>query len=163
VRYVVSLVVVLGLAGLIGNSVYKKVSPRHQGRQFLVAFGIPDKDEIQIHLAVPPMVSERDPPKLTEAWVPLWADWVEDHFQLTHSSGERIGLLQIGGSGLIMEKKTQGIEPEFILWAFLKKGEEYAIDFTPILAEPDVYRYEFTAPTEITKVDRVKFHLVTDG
>lgn len=100
-KIVISLVVFLVALFAIGNAVYKTVSDRNQDRVLRVAFGVPHRDEIQLHVAVPPMVSERDPPQLNKYFVQLWEDWVEEHFQLVDESGKKIDLSRIGASGLI--------------------------------------------------------------
>jgi len=151
----------LCLCVFIGSVLLSREVVRDPGRQLAVAYGVPMGDEIQVHLAVPPRVPmidarDKDPEKVL-----TWSEWVDLHFQLRHTDGTQVPLRRMGTSALMLDQRAAGA-PEFVVWAEVKKGEDYEFDFMPIMAEAKAYRLEFTAPMDEKKVGRPTFALVTE-
>ena len=121
------------------------------GHSILVAFGVPDKESIQMHLSVPILTYRRDPPRLGPKNLPLIKEWVEEHYILRDEAGKRTMLKRIGSSSMV-EQSRAASAAEFFLFASLEKGRKYTLDFVPIVRETKRYRYEFTAPHEPDEV-----------
>ena len=119
------------------------------GRNVLVAFGIPEEGEIQMHLSVTTGTYMRDPPRLGPHDRPLVLEWIDEHFSLHDDSGTRLRLKRHGSSGLLAKSKAT-ISSEFYLIANLQQGKEYTLDFVPEVRRGDKYRHVFTAPSEGT-------------
>jgi len=159
-----------GIFGLVGllcvgvfvmNVMFHREVTKDQGQQIAIAFGIPNGDRIQVHLGVAPMVPVRDPLDADKEHPLTEMEWLEKHYQLYDSNGESVQLLRMGTSGLMIGEKAAGV-PEFVVWAEVKKGEDYTFDFVPILKEGTTYRWKFTAPMEEKKVGRPTFVLVEE-
>ncbi len=129
---------------------------KDQGREVLVAFGVPMGDTIQMHVGIKVGVLFRDPPRVDAKGRRLLKEWVAEHFFLREKSGERVNMKRLGTSAMI-ESARAAAAVEFSLEATLKQGAEYTLDFTPDTTEPKRYRYEFTAPSEEEEAWHKKF------
>jgi len=159
---IVILIIFLCICAFIGSMLLTREVMRDPGVPLAVAYGMPGDDTIQIHVGVPPLVPVADPLDNNIEDASSWEEWVDLHFQLSDVAGNRIPLTRIGTSGLMLDEKAAGA-PEFVLWAEVKKGERYLLDFVPIRAEGKRYRLSFTAPLESKKVGRPAFEPVPEG
>ncbi|MCO6439409.1 MAG: hypothetical protein J5J06_20155 [Phycisphaerae bacterium] len=151
----------LALLAFLGASWLSRESMRDHGRAIAVAFGAPHDGKIEVHLGVPPGVIIVDPPDRDQEKRMTWNEWIDAHYKLQKKDGTPVRLKKMGTSGLFVGEPAGGA-PEFCVMGEIEQGQDYAFDFKPKMHEKNVYRYEFTAPTEEVKVSRPNFELVTE-
>jgi len=159
---VVGLIIFLCICAFFASMLLTREAMSEPGIPLAVAYGMPHDDMIQIHVGIPPLVPVADPLDNNIKDFSSWDEWVDLHFQLFDADGERIPLSRMGTSGLMLDDRIAGA-PEFVIWAELKRGEPYHMDFMPVRKEGKLYRLEFTAPLEPKKVGRPAFQFVPEG
>ncbi len=92
------------------------------------------------------MVPVTDPLDFDKEQLVIWSERVDEHFQHHDSSETPSRPERLGTSALMVQKQAAGA-PEFAPWAEVAMCESGTVDFAPILAETERFRYAFTAPT----------------
>jgi len=130
------------------------------GHNLGLAFGKVEGDTIEMHMVIFGRTVRLDPPRVDlRTNQELWSEWVQNHFELKDSKGERVKLKRQMDSIVIQAKDITAGTPEFYLIGQLKKGERYDFDYIATLADGLHYRYSFTAPDEDVKLSRPMFKL----
>ncbi len=157
-RGVIILAAVIVVVGAVLHTVYLDVLYRDEGPDVLVAFGVPAKETIQMHVGIRSGMLRQDPPRMARKGKKLLREWIGEHFVLRDKSGERVQMGRLGTSAMINESRASSAV-EFSLTADLKKGEEYTLDYIRVLStvKPKRYRYAFTAPSEAEAVWHKRF------
>lgn len=158
-RGVVGLVIVLCAAVFLGSKFLSDQAFADRGHWLAIAFTVPMGGTIQAQLGVPVSAPLNDPPETNSMGILLWDKWIEDHFMLYDSTGSRIPLMKMGTSAMFQKDAAAGA-PDMIVWAEVKQGGQYKFEYRPRSYEPNVYRHDFTAPSEEVNVRRVSFELV---
>ncbi len=126
---------------------------------FLVslAFGFPKDDEIEMHVVISMGMTALEAPRLDPLKGKVnWEGWVTDHFELRDPAGEVVQLFYKSGSDVIPGNKIRGAA-EGYLFARVKKGVEYTLDYTPKRAESTHFTHTFTAPSADVPVETPAF------
>ena len=148
-------VVFLGLLG--GGAFYSvKMVSQDAGESLGMAFGKETDTTIQVHIAVPIGMPTADPPELNANFKPDWPKWIADHFDITDNAGNTITLRRNINSTIISDNDVRFI-PDSYLIGDLTQGTKYTLTLTPIVSEPEVYKYEMVAPAEAQPFSRKLF------
>ncbi len=150
---------VVGFLGCLGVWWLSVEAMSDQGFSIAMAHGHPADDGIQLHMVVDMGMTRREGPRQDKDGNILWDEWVEKHFELHEASGQRVEMHRLGQSMLIPANKVPGAQ-EFYLKAALRPGVNYTFDYLPKRAEPNRYRYTFSAPADTTPMKRHTFELV---
>lgn len=160
-KCIFGLIATLAILFLMYNLWISGEAMKDRGHLLAVAFGVPQDGNMQMHIGVGPRIAMVDPPEINERNRPMWNKWETDHYQLFDAAGQRIPLARMGTSALMDGQAAAGA-PDFVLWAPLKIGAQYHLDFIPIVADGKRYRHEFTVPDEPRKVGRKTFAFVEE-
>ena len=160
-------IVILGVIGIaVGLGIYGYTNyeaSRDRGHLIAFACGNLKGDTVEIQIAIPYRMTRLDPPRSTDKRRVLWAEWVEEHFDL-HTNDEartRVELRRAHFANLIPQAKVG--TPDFYLTGRLKVGATYALDYLPIgVAESKRYRKVFPITTEGKPFARDRFGLVEE-
>lgn len=158
-RGVVGLIVVLCVGVFFGSRFLSGEAFKDRGHWLAIAFTVPANGTIQAQLGVPVSAPLNDPPETNSLGIQLWDKWIEDHFMLFESSGQRVPLQKMGTSAMFQKDVAAGA-PDMVVWAEVKQGGQYYFEFRPRSYEPQRYRHDFAAPAEEVSVRRVSFELV---
>jgi len=125
--------------------------------QIALAFGIPQGNEIELHVVASMGMTAREPPRrdLSTGKV-LWQEWVDRHFDLRDASQASIPFAFRQSTDVIPINQLVGT-PEGYLLAKVKKGVQYTFDYYPRVGDLKCYRHTFTAPAGDVPVARILF------
>jgi hypothetical protein len=115
---------------------------------FLVsmAFGFPKDDEIEMHVVVSMGMTALEAPRLDPLKGKVdWEGWVTNHFELQDAAGHRVQIFYKSGSDVIPANKVRGVA-EGYLFARLRRGVAYTLEYAPKRAESTRFTHGFTAP-----------------
>ena len=127
----------------------------------LIAFacGNPNGEMHQIQIAIPIAFPSREPPRVDmETGYVHWPEWIDQHYILTTTAGQRVPLVRTNAANLLPDAKVG--TPDSYLVGDVKAGVEYQFDFVPSLAEGKHYRRTFTVGSEGVPFRRENFTLV---
>lgn len=127
------------------------------GVHLALAFGNPteDENEIEMHVVVGVVMAAVDRTR-TDKTIPTWPEWIADHFDLTDAAGNTLELARTNFSSVITADQVVGTH-EFFMKVKLKVGQPYTLDYTPVVAKGQTYRYTFTAPAAPETVKQIQF------
>ncbi len=149
---VISLILVWAGYYFMGN----EMSREEQMVAFACGNSKGDVQEIQV--VVPIAFPKREPPRMSENNVLLWDEWVEEHWIIISTDGERVPLRRKFAANLIPEAKVGS--PDCYLIGQVRTGVEYTFDFIPSLAEQKRFRRMFKVDPAGVPFGRLRFEMV---
>ena len=155
------LAVLFGLAvvAIGGYFVFLSKMDANDQRMITIAVGNTDGKVSDLHLVIAPLMISDGPREDATSGAVYWDEWLEEHFIMTSAAGDKVKFERLAQSNLISDKQAGGA-PEFYIKGKIKHGTAYTFDFVPVDEEPERFRYELTAPTEMP-VTRVNFTRVS--
>ena len=149
-------VLILGSLGL--SVLYTiKVMNEDTGRLVGFAFGGASGSTIDMHIVVPLAAPMIDGPPLGVDMEPDWPQWIADHYDVRDASGNAVSFRRNINSTAIRESEVKGGLPDSYLIGELQQGTSYTFTYTPIVGEPEKYKYEFVAPSAKEPFSRKNF------
>lgn len=158
---IIWLAVILGLVAAAWSYFMTGQIIDDRGFSFPVGWADDKPETLQFQLAVPPLVPMRDPPSRFPEKRMTWAEWVQMHFPMKDETGNSVYLGKMGTSAVMSGEKAGG-DPEFVIFAELKKGAKYTIDHVPDHMENVRYRCTFVVPNAPQKIERFQFDPVKE-
>jgi hypothetical protein len=110
-----------------------------------IAFGTPPSGLYEMHIGVDFGMTRTEGPRLSRVGSLMWDEWIEDHFELLDSAGQRVRLSRANNSRLMPASKLPGTF-EFYLSAPIQQEAAYQLTYTPRREELRKYRHKFIAP-----------------
>ena len=142
-------IVILGIIlALVGAGLWLGVlrtSLSDQGQIFLVVIGTPTDKGIEFDVSVELGLAHMANPPLDERNEPKWDEWIDKHFEMKDTAGNKSPHVRVAHTMLIDENKVKHI-PEFYVQYQLQEGKDYTLDFIPEGGNVR-YRYKFNAVT----------------
>ncbi len=158
---IIVFVVLLTICCFAGGLYFGYQTSKDQGHQLAMAFSDVSAEIMQVQCGVGTSLTMFDPPKTNSRGVPLWPEWIDDHFTVRDADGKKLLFRRMGTSRLFLDDRAAG-SPEFVLHVDLKKGETYTFDYLEVRGEDKLYRYVLTIPNEPEKVRRHLFERCFD-
>lgn len=125
--------------------------------QIALAFGVPQGNEIELHVVASMGMTAREPPRLDRrTGKVLWQEWVDRHFDLRDPSEVSVPFAFRQSTDVIPLNQILGTAEGYLL-AKLRKGVQYTLDYYPRVADLKCYRHTFTAPAGDVRVSRILF------
>lgn len=150
--------VILMLAGL-GYWLLQREWTKDRGHQIGYALGNPNNGDVELHVVVSRQMTLIQGPRPTPGGgSQSWVDWVKEHFDLRDAAGQQIPMSRCGTSTVINEREA--FNPEFYVWAHVRAGTTYTLDYIPTFGGSKRYRHTFTVPPEGQKFERIYFETV---
>jgi hypothetical protein len=131
---------------------------KDRGHQIGYALGNPVNGDVELHVVVSRQMTLTQGPRAVGGGVGSWVDWVKEHFELRDAAGQQIPMNRSGTSTVINEREA--FNPEFYVWAHVRGGTTYTLDYIPVFGQPKRYRHTFTAAPEGQKFERIYFETV---
>lgn len=146
--------IVLVLAGYYAMGVYMSSD---SGELIAFACGNPQGETQELQIVVPIALPIRIPPRVNAGnGFVFWDEWMQEHYVITSSTGERVPLVRRFAGNLIPSAKVG--TPDSYLIGTVKTGVQYTFDFVP--AEGKHYRHVFVAAAGGLPFRRENFELV---
>lgn len=149
-------IVILAFLGVCGYFMFAAMLP-DESRMISLAFGNSTPDSVEVHVELSTLMAAED----TFAYMTAGGGidrnaWANAHFLITDPNGTQVQLRHNINSSLISDRDTRGYHDSFLIGE-LVPGTDYTFIYHPTLADPEKYRYTFTAPTTDEGRKRVTF------
>jgi hypothetical protein len=147
------------ILGSLGGSVLFtiKVMNEDPGRLVGMAFGKANGTTVELHVVVTLLAPSIDPVPLRADGELDWSTWSSDHYDVRDAAGNAVSFRRNINSTVIKEHDVGGGLPDSYLIGELQQGTSYTFTYTPIMSEPEQYKYEFVAPSAKEPFKRMNF------
>ncbi len=124
------------------------------GHNLGFAVGAPNEDgQVRAQVQITTWMKMQDFIPITPEGSEDWDKWMNDHFQITNTSGTVLtGWQRLGIKTADVPEGNTGTV-EFVIGIWVDAGQDYMLTYTPIMGEPLKYEYVFKGePQEFMRV-----------